>query len=233
MFGKEKIPGIQAEIAELQIKLQQSQNRAASLLRHAEQQASQLDEHYQPLLRDSLATAQDVREEQPPAWVAGWHEMERWERWQAAAALEPPYLRIGDLAEQRNGNHTLAPGFIPFIGQNRTVIIQTNNQTSDQGLQLLQSLVIRTALLLPHQARYTLVDPAGAGRAFPMRRYLAQVRENSGDVRRDLEGVIVDIQRVIETYLDVQTTSFEKVSHAIRLNEPYQFVFAADFPKNY
>lgn len=233
MFGKERIPEIQAKIAAWQREKQAIAKKAASLYRHGEKNAGRLPEYYRPKLQESLAEAQSWLQTQDTSWSAGWDDAERWKNWEVTSSHELPYIRIGDLVEQRDGNPTVATGFAPFIGQNRMLIIQTNDSTNDAGLQLLQSLVVRSALMLPHQARYTLVDPAGAGRAFPMRRYLPQVRENSGDVRRDLEGVITDIQRVIETYLDAQTSSFEQVSTAMRMNEPYQFIFAADFPKSY
>lgn len=233
MFGKEKIPGIQAKIASLQGEVRAAMKRAATFYRHGEENAHRLPAFYRPQLEESLTELQNWSRAQDVSWLAGWEEAERWEGWEVRQTWESPFVRIGSLHEQRNGNMGIAPGFAPFIGQNRVIIIQTDDNTNEAGLQLLQSLVVRSALMLPHQARYTLVDPAGAGRAFPMRRYLPQVRENSGDVRRDLEGVITDIQRVIETYLDAQTTSFELVSTAMRMNEPYQFIFAADFPKSY
>lgn len=60
-----------------------------------------------------------------------------------------------------------------------------------------------------------------------------RVRENSGDVRRDLDEVVKEIQRMIETYLDATITSFEQVPHDIRINDRFHLVFAADFPNQY
>src|SRR6185369_12667010 len=48
-----------------------------------------------------------------------------------------------------------------------------------------------------------------------------------------LDQVIAEIHRIIETYLDASTTSFEAVPPEIRINERFQFVFAADFPNRY
>lgn len=147
----------------------------------------------------------------------------------------PSIIRIGDMVENRkNGVLKFSvPGFAPFIGQNKTVIIETKGNLYEAGLGLLQSLLLRTALMLPHQTAYTLLDPAGNGAAFPMRRHLPQVRENSGDARRDLERVIQDIQRINESYLDASSPSFELVDPKLRINERFQFVFAADFPNKY
>jgi DNA segregation ATPase FtsK/SpoIIIE, S-DNA-T family len=186
---------------------------------------------------------------QPPPAVGSW-QSPAWDSWQADALLEHSLLRTGELRELR-GSGTAGPtyvptearetghdGFvipahIPFIGQNRAIIVRCGSDTADRGLAVLQSLLVRTTAMLPHQARYTLLDPAGHGIAFPMRRYLPLVRESTGDVRRDLDGVIVDIQRIIESYLDASVRSFEAVPADIRVNERYQFVFAADFPNQY
>lgn len=125
------------------------------------------------------------------------------------------------------------PVCAPFIGANRVIIIQSDNGRADQGQQMLQALLVRTALLLGHQAIYTLIDPAGAGGAFPMRRVLPSVQQNSDDVRRDLDVVSAEIRRIIETYIDVATPSFELIPEDMRLNERYHLVFAADFPNKY
>lgn len=126
------------------------------------------------------------------------------------------------------------PAYVPFIGCNKTIIIRTKGaSTAKRGEELLQSLVIRTALMLPHQTAYVLLDPAGSGRAFPMQRYLPMVQENSGDVRRDLDKVLQDIQRIYATYRDASTPSFELVNPEIRINERFRFVFAANFPYHY
>ncbi|HKR11584.1 MAG TPA: FtsK/SpoIIIE domain-containing protein [Pyrinomonadaceae bacterium] len=142
-------------------------------------------------------------------------------------------MRAGDLVEQRSNGGFSLPGYIPFIGMNKTIIITGSGDAVQASAALMQSVLVRTALMLPHQARYTLLDPAGHGIAFPMRRFLPMVQEHSGDVRRDLDQVIAQIQRIIETYIDAGTTSFEHVPQEIRINERFHFVFAADFPNRY
>jgi len=122
---------------------------------------------------------------------------------------------------------------VPFIGAHKTIIIQSNGTTTEMGVELLQSLLVRTALMLPHQTYYTLLDPATNGLAFPMRRYLPLVRENSSDVRRDLEQVLQDIQRIVQNFIDATYPSFDKIEPKIRINERFQFVFVADFPNKY
>ncbi len=234
MFGKEKIPHLESQIEELAGKLRTERARAAQLYAHGQKHSVQLPEFYSTRFQEQLARVQAKAAALPPDYMAGWNENSAWRAWDPSSGIhEFAHIRIGDLLDPRGNNVAIIPGFAPFISQKKTVVIRAGGKNVGIGLSLLQSLVVRTALMLPHQARYTLVDPAGAGLAFPMRRHLPQVMENTGDVRRDLEGVISDIQRIIETYLDARVTSFEKVAHSMRVNEAYHFVFAANFPKDY
>ncbi|MFM7791743.1 MAG: DNA translocase FtsK, partial [Microcystis panniformis] len=88
---------------------------------------------------------------------------------------------------------------------------------------------------LPYQIRYTFCDPVNNGGAFLMRRSLpeALIRENSGEVYRDLLEVTQDIRRVKETYLDPQSPALHLLPPDIRVNERFEGIFVADFPKRY
>ncbi|HKQ09103.1 MAG TPA: FtsK/SpoIIIE domain-containing protein [Blastocatellia bacterium] len=230
--SKMRIAEIEAHIEELNRKVRESQSQAKALQDHGRQNAAQLDGYFQSLLKANSERFKNSLGHRPISSSANWAEP-RWASWNPAAAQIENLIRIGDLVERRDGSDLRLPAYLPFIGQHKTVIVRSRGRSVEQGAMLLQSLLIRTALMLPHQARYTLLDPAGNGIAFPMRRYLPQVRENTGDVRRDLDQVIVDIQRIIESYLDASITSFELVPQEIRINERFQFVFAADFPNQY
>jgi len=210
------------------------QARAKAYYDHGKRYAEQLGAYFDPLLERNSKRLQEtiaarITTNSIPSYVR-WNA-DDWKTWDVSAAREESVIRVGELRESRSGGAFVLPALIPFIGQGKTIIVKSSEPTA--GLALLQSLVIRTALMLPHQTRYTLLDPAGAGIAFPMRRYLPQVQDGSGDVRRDLDQVIVGIQRIIETYLDASITSFERVPPEIRINERFSFVFAADFPNQY
>jgi len=144
-------------------------------------------------------------------------------------------IRLGEYTESRSDRLTSfnIQHYVPFIGSNSTLIIVSDDNTAVQAIALLQSLAVRTALMLPHQARYTLIDPVGSGAAFPMQRYLPFVRETGDDIRRDLDQVSRDIQRIIATYLDAESDSFELLPEDIRVNERLEFILAANFPKRY
>lgn len=228
----EKTAPLQMQIEKLQADLAAQQTRARSLFQHGKKYAQQVDAYFQDLLAQNQKALNEKLASSPPQNSAGWSNAATWEGWDAARTGEEPIIRVGDMVDEENASLAI-PAYVPFIGGNRTIIIRTRGSSAAQGLALLQSLVIRTALMLPHQSRYTLLDPAGQGIAFPMRRYLPQVRESSSDLRRDLDQVMADIQHVIETYLDASTMSFERVPRDIRINERFQFVFAADFPNQY
>ena len=243
MFGTERIPELEQKIEQLRQQGKVLAARAQSLIRYGRQQTAGVDSFYQAKLNESARQA-NVLNAAAPAHLMGDWQADRWQAWTPVigdfeksdgAGGVPRLIRVGDLIEPAKANQApfVVPALAPFIGQNRTLIIATEAGKYNAGLGLLQSLLIRSALMLPHQTFYTLLDPAGNGAAFPMRRHLPRVRENSGDLRRDLDLVIQDIQRVNETYLDASTPSFELVDPKRRIDERFQFVVAADFPNKY
>lgn len=228
--NKIRISELETRIADLSDKIRENESIAKALLAQGERSAGRLKDYFGSVLNVSSQKFAELLGDRPLTSVAGWAEP-GWQSWNASDSRDESFIRAGDLVEQRSNGSFRIPGYIPFIGLNKTIIISGGKV--EEAAALMQSLIVRTALMLPHQARYTLLDPAGNGIAFPMRRFLPHVQEHTGDVRRDLDQVILQIQRVIETYLDATTTSFEAVPHEIRINERFQFVFAADFPDRY
>lgn len=227
----ERIAEHENRIHKLELERGQAQARAYRLVHHGKRYASQIQTYYNSLFDGNQRTTLEEFSRQPPQVVAAW-DSEHWAKWDASTCGTESVIRCGDAVEQESAAISV-PTYLPFIGENKTIIIRTSGNTVSQGLALLQSLVIRSAMMLPHQSSYTLLDPAGSGIAFPMRRYLPHVRESGSDLRRDLDQVTGDIQRIIETYLDASITSFELVPPDIRVNERFQFVFAANFPNQY
>lgn len=242
-----RISGLESQIQKLRQEIAASEARIRGLVELGKRNHQRLDKYSLPILEENRTSLGIQLDSRPIHQIGSWHNR-RWNAWdanQAANVVKLPgeqlvsqlnRLRIGDWVEQRiNADQKFTlPAYVPFIGSRRTIIIQTKGMSaSTLGEQLLQSLVMRTALLLPHQTAYVLLDPAGSGRAFPMQRYLPMVQENSGDVRRDLEKVLQDIQRIYATYRDASTPSFELIDADIRINERFRFVFAANFPYKY
>jgi DNA segregation ATPase FtsK/SpoIIIE, S-DNA-T family len=215
-------------------KIQEIRAYVWSLLLHGRKNAQQLKAFYKAQLIESQESLRDLLARYPVQNAAGWDAPE-WSEWDANTTGEQDLLRIGSMLEQ--ATHLDVPGYAPFIGRSSTVLLLCNETTASSGLALLQSLVIRIACMLPHDARFRLLDPAGFGRAFPMQRYLLEaqipVEKNGNDIARDLEAVIEDIKSINRTMLTPSITSFEQIPHKERVNWRYQFIFAADFPHEY
>ena len=227
-----KIEHLESHIKDLEQELEVAKEDASRVYHYAQQCADKIDGYFQELLSKNTEQLESLLSQRPLASVAGWQQ-EIWKEWNPSTSREDSYIRIGDLVEKRSGNQFVVPAYLPFVGSSKTVIIQCNESSFKQAEDIMQSLIVRIALMLPHQARYTLLDPAGNGLAFPMQKLLPQVRTSSGDVRRDLDQVVKDIQRIISDYLTQSIRSLEQVSHNVRSNEKFQFVFAADFPNKY
>ena len=190
-----KIAEHEAEIASLQRQVAQQKDRARALLGLGRTQGARLNEHFQPLLETSARSLRSLVLSRRLATRASWTE-DGWEAWEpdVLGVYELSSLRYGELKDERGSSPVILPALVPFIGQDRTVIINSGSASAAAGLSLLQSFVVRTAILLPHQATYTLLDPAGNGAAYPMRRMLPQVQPLSDDVRRDLDPEIAHIR---------------------------------------
>ena len=240
MFWQQQIEGLNQKIEQSSQRITDYLGFCASLFNHGKLNGEQLPNYFGKFLQDSYLSTQSYLEQQPLEIIGSWQDY-RWENWNIndnlLSSLEHKELiRIGQLVEQRSSNNTFCvPEFAPFIGGNKTIIIRCSNNTRNMGLELLQSLVIRTAILLPYQIRYTFCDPVNNGGAFLMRRSLpeALIRENSGEVYRDLLEVTQDIRRVKETYLDPQSPALHLLPPDIRVNERFEGIFVADFPKRY
>lgn len=234
MAKSDKIEQLESKILELVEQNRQSELEAVKIFQYGQQQAQKLPSHFDPLLTDSVQELKKHLAIRPLTTISNW-QPELWEDWDPKTSREDTIVRIGSLSEDRSGNQFVLPAFIPFIGANKTIIIHTNDRSFEQGQRIFQSLAVRTAMMLPHQARYTLLDPAGHGKAFPMHGpgLLPHVRQTSGDVRRDLDQVIAHIRRINSEYLSPTISSFEDIPIDIRINEKFEFVFAADFPNKY
>ncbi len=241
MFWKQQIEALEARILQKKQEIENAQAYGHALFKHGQLNANQFPSYFGNFLATNQQSTQAFLAQQMPPVVASWQET-NWRSWNikpenTASVDYVQLIRIGERIEQRESDSQrfIVPEFAPFIGAHKTIIIRCNNSTRDMGLGLLQSLVVRTALLLPHQIRYTLCDPANNGGAFLMRRSLPEglVRENSGELYRDLLEVEQDIRRVKETYLDPQAPALHLLPAEIRINERFEGIFAADFPKRY
>lgn len=158
----------------------------------------------------------------------------RWESWRAVGCTKTAELRVGQFRENSTGEMLDIPLVVPFVGTGRPIVIVSEGDAQhQQASALMQSFIMRTLAMFPQQAKYTLLDPSGNGLAFPMARSVPKETSGTGDVRRDLDEVTREIQRIIRTYLDPSRPTFEDIPDEMRLAESYHFVFVADFPNGY
>lgn len=224
---------LQSEISKLRSANSASQDRLRQLVALARSTAKQhTDAKVIGLERNLSAIRAAARDEFSVEQLSWDHD--DWPSWQPEVRALPPHIAIGELREQRTGAALGVPHLAGLVGARRAIVIRSSGaQEAAAATALLQSLIVRTSVLLPQQSRYTLLDPGGHGTAFPMARYLARVEPSTGDVRRDLDAVTMEIQRIVQTYLDAATPSFDLIPEELRLSEAFHFVFAANFPQGY
>ncbi len=224
---------LQASIAQLRSTNSASQERLRRLVALARAADTAHTKAKTSELERNLAVVRSCAQDEFSLEQLGWDHRD-WSSWQPAVGALPTSIALGAMREQRTGAELGVPFLAGLIGARRAIVIRSSGAgEAATATALLQSLVVRTSVLLPQQSRYTLLDPAGHGTAFPMARYLARVEPSSGDVRRDLDAVTMEIQRIVQTYLDAATPAFDLIPDELRLSEAFHFVFAANFPQGY
>lgn len=126
----------------------------------------------------------------------------------------------------------LIPAYIPFFRDQKTILIEVNNEWKEQGHSLLKALIERIHTLLPHYVQFTLLDPETNGAAFPMQRDIF-TRQNDSDMYHLLEAVIGDMRRINSISALTEKDYFSTKVESVTMNEKYEFVCAAHFPKGY
>ena len=240
MFGEEKIEGLEQKLETLKARLETLRASARGWAIYGHRQSEKIAPHFKTLLSQNERKLRREVDAFAHEQSASWRDAS-WDRWRPEIWVPgdgeaddlPSLIRMGDLSAKDGSTAVRLPVFAPFIGKGHCIIVESDGGSYDRGLGLLQSLLVRSAVVLPHQTSYTLLDPSGNGAAFPMRRHLPSVEDSSGDVRRDLDRLIRHIQRINETYLDASTPSFDRVQPTVRVNERFHLVFAANFPHRY
>lgn len=239
MFWKQKISQLITRVQQSTLAIQNAQALRNSLVHHGLCNVDQYSQYFDERLAQNSQQLQTLLANLDLPAIAPW-DHPSWQSWQLPHPPSPlvnaALIRAGESLEQRilNGRQPFgAPYFVPFLGQNQTFILQCDNSTRDQGLSLLQSLVMRTALLLPDQIRYTFCDPANNGEAFLIRRALPEgwIRENSGELYHDLLTLAQEILTIQETYLDSQSPALHMLPPDVRIKEQFEGIFVADFPQ--
>lgn len=170
---------------------------------------------------------------------------ENWEEYKPILKLNantlPDRLNVGgwinDTEKDKENNNDdssnfVLNAFIPFFGQQKTIIIDVNNETKDDGVSLMRSIIQRIYTLIPHYAQFTLIDPETNGAAFPMQRDVC-VRQNDVDIYHLLENVIADMRRITSISALTEKEYFSTKVESVTMNEKFEFICAANFPNGY
>ncbi len=187
--------------------------------------------HLNRQLTEDAEAWQETWKSLPPFLTGDWSE-ERWSSHDFRQSHRLPFFSVGTAYEspQEGAAEFPLPVLAPFLGHHHCYRLEGDGDTT---LSLMQALIVQLATTMPYGATITLLDPSGAGRAFPMQRQLPHVRAVGADAFRDLESILEEITRLIHTYLDEETQSFDQLPEQIQANERYEFIFAANFPENY
>jgi DNA segregation ATPase FtsK/SpoIIIE, S-DNA-T family len=147
-----------------------------------EQQASQ--QYFSFMLDAEAKQWAATLEHMPPFFRCDWNE-DAWRNYDLTLSCRVPFWVAGMADEQAGDSRTpfVIPYLAPLLGSKRATKIKGNGAASQS---LMQGLVLQLATMLPYGATFTLLDPSGAGRAFPMQRDLPGVRPVGADVGRDI-----------------------------------------------
>lgn len=195
-------------------------------------------EHIASALRANEQQLAAVERETVPVENRGWDDPD-WRSWlprtdgpeleQLAASIRAGHLR--EAASNLDLPTTVA---LTLVGRTRPLVILSRTPQQQQVARgLLQSLVVRAAALLPHRARFYLLDPGGQGAAFPMARHLGDALANTANPTAALDALLAEIRRINHEFLDAMVPAFHLVPEADRQNERFRLVFAAGFPAYY
>jgi DNA segregation ATPase FtsK/SpoIIIE, S-DNA-T family len=218
---------------------QQSETEAKDRLRNAKHcgisatgaLARRSEQFFTQRLEEDARRWNESWEKLPPFLRGDWSEP-AWRGHDFRLACRLPFFLAGTIEERPEEGalpYTL-PLLAPFLGTQKTVIVTGDPKRT---LPWLHGTLLQLAATLPYAATFTMLDPAGAGRAFPMQRGLPFVRRVGSDLVRDLDVVLEDITRIIHSYMDEQTKSFEQLPEQIQATERFEFIFAANFPDGY
>ena len=222
---------LQAEAIQIQASDSRLQAAKSELIDSLNKKAQASDEHFHFMLDADAKQWAATLAHMPPFFRCDWSEG-AWRAYELTLSCRVPFWVSGMAEEQAGDSRTnfVIPSLSPLLGSKRATIIKGNGAAAQS---LMQGLVLQLATMLPYGATFTLLDPSGAGRAFPMQRGLPFVRPVGADLARDLDAILEDIGRIIRSYLDAETESFEALPEQIQANERYEFIVAANFPAGY
>ena len=228
---KEKINTLQKQIQESEYNFHQRKDKASRQISGYQQRVKRF---FSTQLEKDREATQKYLSKMAPYLSADW-QSPHWDVWAPQGVDLQSLLYSGKFVDtSTNGTSTQyeIPAFLPFIGENKTVIIQGGESNTPAIYALMHALAMRINLMIPHQCQFTFLDPSGFGKAFPIATQL-QTRDSQSDPYRVLEEVMNDMRRIIGNYGLSDNKPFDSIADNVMINERMEFIFAANFPKNY
>lgn len=159
-----------------------------------------------------------------------------WQGFQPGSDPAMEQVRLGGVAEKLlPGEAELdLPLAAPLFAGAGPIIILHDRKTQEQARHTLRSLILRVALGMAGQARFTLLDPAGMGAAYPFRGFLGRelVRNAGRSPAEEMGEILDDIRRINERVIG-DAPRFSALNAEQRSGESFEVIAAADFPKAY
>lgn len=231
-----------ATVSEISAKLQaalKSQgewlSKAGPLIAELDAARRALEERTVRELNDHAAEIADRLGKMPPTTTLAWSDG----FWGAyAGGLQAPMTvaRLGKIAEggTMRGERGLTglPAAIPFLSATGAVLVLCDGASQPLARSLIQSLILRAAITMPAETRFSLIDPVGLGAAFPMRGLLPRVRSTGRSLADELTEVLDDIRRVNQDVIG-HAARFAELSSQERAGEQFEIIGVMDFPEAY
>lgn len=167
-----------------------------------------------------LQQARELHAQLPLQPYGAWDDP-RWAGWSPDTRYVANVLRVGI---QPGSLDATVPVLLPFVGSNRTIIVRHGTASEPQAREVVQSLLLRMALAMPLDLRFTLIDPKTLGRAFPLAGHLPRKRTDDDDLRR-LFGTLKAEIRDVATKVLMGADDFESVDPAARQGYQREVVF--------
>lgn len=131
--------------------------------------------------------------------------------------------------EEDNNSKLVVPAYLPFFRDQHAIIIDVDNETEEEGLNLMKSIIERIYSLIPHYTKFTLIDPVTNGAVFPMKRDV-DVRQQDSDIYHLLDSIVNDSNQITSSAALTKDDYFAKRVESITMTEKFEIICAANFP---
>ena len=150
-----------------------------------------------------------------------------------SAASFPDRILVGKWVDRKilNGAtpEIAVPAYIPFFSDQHAIIIDVDNDTEEKGLGLMKSIIERIYTIIPHYAKFTLIDPVTNGAVFPMKRDI-EIRQQDSDIYHLLDAIVADSAQITTAAALTREDYFGSRVESITMNEKFEIICAANFP---